>query len=84
MSRIKIVEIDNLINNTVDGLYLSTIYVTQYTQSQLNFICFSYNELGKELKKIKSNYMPVVFEITTYGTPKIKKLSLKTIKQLKN
>jgi len=84
MARIKIVEIDNLINNTVDSYWLSTIYVTAYNQSYLNFIAFSYNELAKELKKVKSDYLPIVYEITTFGTPKIKKLPAKTIKQLKN
>jgi len=85
MARIKIVEIDNLYNNTVDSYWLSNIYVTQYPyESQLNFIAFSYNELSKELKKVKSSYVPIVFEITTFGTPKIKKLPAKTIKQLKN
>jgi len=85
MSRIKIVEVDNLYNSTIDSYWLSNLYIVQYPyEANLNFIAFSYNELGKELKKVKSNYMPVVFEITTFGTPKIKKLPLKTIKQLKN
>lgn len=85
MARIKIIEIDNLYTKTIDAYYLSTIYVIQYPyQSQLNFVAFSYDELGKELKKINSSYTPVVFEITTFGTPKVKKLLAKTIKQLKN
>jgi hypothetical protein len=85
MPRIKIVEVDNLYNKTIDAYWLSMIYVIQYPyQSQLNFIAFSYDELGKELKKVISSYTPIVFEITTFGTPKIKKLPAKTIKQLKN
>lgn len=84
MSRIKIAEVDNLYNNTIDSYWLANIYVVQYPyESALNFIAFSYNELGKEIKKTKSSYVPVVYEIITFGTPKIKKLPQKTIKQFK-
>jgi len=83
MARITAVEVDQIYNYTIDSFWLSNIYLVQYPyQSNLNFISFSYNELAKELKTIKHSYLPVIFEVQTFGKPKIKKLSSITIKQL--
>ena len=83
MARISAVEVDQIYNYSIDSFWLSNIYLVQYPyQANLNFICFSYNELSKELKTIKHSYVPVVFEVQTFGKPKIKKLSSTLIKQL--
>jgi hypothetical protein len=83
MARIKIVEVQNLLNNTIDAKWVGIIYLIQYPyEPQLNYIAFSYMELGKEMKNIPSTTLPVVYEFTTFGTPKIKKIPAKTIKQL--
>lgn len=83
MGRIKIVEIQNLLNNTIDAKWVSYFYVIQFPyEPQLNYIAFSYEELGREMKKTPSSTLPVVYEFTTFGTPKIKKIPAKTIKNL--
>jgi hypothetical protein len=82
MSRIKIAEVQNLLDNTISAKWVSYFYVIQYPyEPQLNFIAFSYEEFGKEIKKVQGSTQPIVYEITTFGTPKIKKLSEKIVKQ---
>lgn len=85
MARIKIVELDKIKESSIDAVYINFVYLVQYPyQRNLDFICFSYNELSKELKKIQNPRTPTIYEIITFGTPKIKKLPLKDYKDLIN
>jgi hypothetical protein len=85
MARLKPDGVDKFYNTTIDSFWLSNVYLVQYPyQSNLNFIALSYSELGKELKKFNGTYTPVVFDVQTFGKPKIKKLPLKTVKDLIN
>ena len=82
MARLKASEMDKFYTGTVEAIWLGRIYVIQYPQSQLNFIAFSYDELLKELKKVKSGYTPTISVFETFGKPTVKKLPVGTVKKL--
>jgi hypothetical protein len=87
MARIKIVELDKIKEASIDSTYIGFIYLVQYptaSQTQLNFICFSLKELYRELKKNQTKIVPTVYELINYGTPKLKKIPTKQIKDLLN
>jgi hypothetical protein len=82
MARIKIVELDKIKESSIDANYINNIYIVRYPfQSNIDFICFSWFELGKELKKIQNPRTPTIHEVLTFGTPKIKKIPLKLYKE---
>lgn len=82
MARLKSSEMDKFFNETITAFWLQSIWLVQYPESQLNFICFSFNELHKEIKKTDIKSTPNVYRFSTYNKPTLTKLPIKAVKNL--